>query len=135
VEPIIKDGEIHEVQAVVDQWLVAFQKKNPKALTVLTTTPAVIDGQLAKDAGFIFKLYSALLEQDRANTTRLATARPGRPVMARLRDVRANFPRETKELSLADGDHAVNVTVEESGLKFVLFIRQGSPTKISGVTR
>jgi hypothetical protein len=130
---MVKDGE---VQDLVEKWLVAFRKKNPKALTSLTVAPAVIDGQRANDAGAILKLYSALLEQDRSSATRLSTTtKPTKPVMARVRDVRTNLPREAKDIGLADDDHAVGVTVEESGLKFVLFIRQGSPPRISGVAR
>ncbi len=132
-QPLVKDGDVQEL---VEQWLVAFRKKNPKALTNLTVAPAVIDGQRANDAGTIYKLYSALLEQDRSSATRLSTAtKPAKPVMARVKDIRTRLPREAKDIGLADDDHAVGVTVEESGLKLVLFIRQGSPPHISGVMR
>jgi hypothetical protein len=102
----------------------------------VTVAPAVIDGHRANDQATILKLYSALLEQQRATTSRLATpAAPAKPVNARVRDVRRKLPRETQDLGLADDDHVVGVTLEESGLKFVLLIRQGSPPKVSGVAR
>lgn len=131
-QPTTKDGE---VQDVVEQWLVAFRRKNAKALTTLTTAPAVIDGQRANDANAILKLYSILLEQGRAPTRGLTTTKQAQPVMARVKDLRTKMPREVKDIGLADDDHAVGVTVPDSDLTFVLLIRQESPPRISGVAR
>jgi hypothetical protein len=125
------------VKDLAEGWLTAFRKKNAKALAALTDTPAVIGGKRAADARMVVELYNALLEQERTAATRLPTRSTtlGKPVSLRVRDLRTQLPPETKGLALADDDLAVAVTVEESGPKFVLLIRQGPPPRIVGVTR
>lgn len=135
-QKVATGGTAEATRELAERWLEAFRKKNSKALTGMTVAPALIDGQRANDAGTILKLYVALLEQDRAPATRLPTVtKSAKPVIARVKDVRTKLPREAKDLGLADDDYAVGVTVEESGLKFVLLIRRGSSPQVSGVAR
>ena len=104
-------------------------------MTALTAVPAVIDGQRLGDAASITRRYALLLETGRTAAVRPLATKPSAPVMARVRDVGDKLPTAAKDLGLTADDHAVGVTVEGSGLRFVLFIRQGPSPNISGVAR
>lgn len=124
------------VRPLVEKWLVAFRAKDTKTLTALTAAPAVIDEQRVNDAASIAKSYTRLLEAARtAATRRLTTVKPAAPVIRRVREVGATLASEAKKLGLTSDDHVVGVTIEESGFELVLFIRQGSSPRISGVAR
>jgi hypothetical protein len=135
-QPAITRPEDLAVEELTERWLAAFRKRSAKALATLTDAPAIIDGKLAADTRAVLELYTALLDQERSTTRApLRSTTSGKPMTARVRDIRSRLPASAKDLALADDDHVVGVTVTESDQKFVLLIRQGPPLRIAGVTR
>lgn len=122
-----------EAEALAERWAAAFRKQDIKALTALTTTPALIDGRRADDATAIPALYKTLLGH--ARTLRPPTTTKQRLMVGRVRQLDAKLPREAKSIGLDAEDHAIGISFPESDLKLVLLIRHGPPARVAAVVR